>query len=125
LGNLADPRSLDSLLAVLQECPKEASSGRPDPCDAAVLFLHNELTPCYRAAAAWALGRIGQRRATPALLAVVADLDNAIDTRCTAAEALQRLHDPAAMEAIRKLAADYPEISTRNALLRACTQPAP
>jgi HEAT repeat protein len=125
LGNLADPRSLDSLLAVLQECPKEASSGRPDPSDAAVLFLHNELTPCYRAAAAWALGRIGQRRATPALLAVVSDLDNAIDTRYAAAEALQRLHDPAAMEAIRKLAADYPEISTRNALRRACASPGP
>ena len=125
LGNLADPRSLDALLAVLRQCPKEAFSGRPDPSDAAVLFLHNELTPCYRAAAAWALGRIGQRRAVPTLLAVIGDLDNAIDTRYTAAEALQRLHDPASMEAIRKLAADYPEISTRRALLRACSERAP
>ena len=37
LGNLADPHSVDSLLAVLRECPKEAASGRPDPSDAAVL----------------------------------------------------------------------------------------
>jgi HEAT repeat protein len=125
LGNLADPRSLDALLAVLKECPKEASSGRPDPSDAAVLFLHNELTPCYRAAAAWAVGRIGQRRAAPALLAVVGDLDNAIDTRYAAAEALQRLHDPASLGAIRRLAAGYPEISTRKALLRACESGTP
>jgi HEAT repeat protein len=125
LGNLADPRSLDALLAVLKECPKEAASGRPDPSDAAVLFLHNELTPCYRAAAAWALGRIGQRRAVPALLGVIEDLDNAIDTRYTAAEALQQIHDPASLGAIRRLAADYPEISTRKALLRACAEHGP
>ena len=120
MGNLADPRSLDALLAVLKECPKEAASGRPDPSDAAVLFLHNDLTPCYRAAAAWALGRIGQRRAVPALLGVIEDLDNAIDTRYTAAEALQQIHDPASLGAIRRLAADYPEISTRRACAGLC-----
>ena len=109
---------MDSLLAVLEQAPQEAASGRPDPCEPGVLFLHNDLTPCYRAAAAWALGRIGDRRAAATLLAVVGDLDNAPDTRHAAAEALERLGDPAQVDAIRKLAADYPEVSTRKVLLR-------
>ena len=120
LGNLGDPKSVRSLIAVLEQSPTEAAGGRPDPTDPAVLFLHNGLTPCYRAAAAWALGRIGDRRATPTLLKVIGDLDNATDTRHAAAEALQRLAAMADLEAIRKLAADYPEVSTRKALLRVC-----
>ena len=31
LGNLADPRSVDSLVATLQQCPPEGSLGHPDP----------------------------------------------------------------------------------------------
>ena len=119
LGNLADPRSVDAVLAVLEQDQQEAASGRPDPCEPGVLFLHNELTPCYRAAAAWALGRIGDRRSAPVLLAVIGDLDNAPDTRHAAAEALEQLGDPAHVDAILELAADYPEVSTRKALLRA------
>ena len=120
LGNLADRRSVDSLVAVLEQCATEAAPGRPDPCDPSVLFIHNDLTPCYRAAAAWALGRIGDRRAAPILLKVIGNLENATDTRHAAAEALARLADPTSLAAIRKLAADYPEVSTRKALLRAC-----
>ncbi|MCX7048351.1 MAG: HEAT repeat domain-containing protein [Candidatus Sumerlaeota bacterium] len=120
LGNLRDPQSVDSLIAVLEQCPKEAAKGYPDPCEPGVLFLHNELTPCYRAAAAWALGRIGDRRAAPVLLKVIGDLDNAPDTRYAAAEALGCIADPASADAIRKLAANYPDITTRKALLRAC-----
>ena len=82
-----------------------------------VLFLHNDLTPCYRAAAAWALGRIGDRRGAPCLLAAVADLDDAIDTRYATARGLGANRRPASLDAIRQLAADYPDISTRNALL--------
>jgi hypothetical protein len=37
-----------------------------------------------------------------------------------AAEALGRLADPGSVEAIRRLAADYPEVSTRKILLQAC-----
>ncbi|MCX5654976.1 MAG: hypothetical protein NTY65_10055 [Planctomycetota bacterium] len=37
------------------------------------------------------------------------------------AEALGRLADSASMDAIRKLAADYPEVSTRKVLLATCT----
>ncbi len=118
LGNLAQRDSVDELVKVLQQEPAEAATGRPDPLGVGVMFLHNELTPCWRAAVAWALGRIGDRRAAPVLLEIVADLDNSTDTRHAAAEALGQIGDPASLEVIRRLAADYPEISTRMALLR-------
>ncbi len=120
LGNLADPRSIDTLLATLNKEPAEAASGRPDPLGPGVLFIHNDLTPCWRAAAAWALGQIGDRRATATLLDVVGNLENATDTRHAAAEALGRIGDPASLEPMRRLAADYPEVSTRRALLESC-----
>ena len=100
----------------------EAAAGRPDPLGPGVLFLHNDLTPCWRAAVAWALGRIGDRRAVPTLLAVVGNLDNATDTRHAAAQALGRIADPRNLMALRKLAAGYPEVSTRRALLEACAR---
>jgi len=120
LGNLAQAASVDSLVAVLDGCPPEAAAGHPDPTQPEVLFLHNDLTPCYRAAAAWALGEIGDRRAVPVLLAVVGNLKNATDTRYAAAEALGRIGDPSAIQPMRDLAAEYPEVSTRRALRRAC-----
>jgi HEAT repeat protein len=84
-----------------------------------VLFLHNDLTPCWRAAVVWALGRTGDRRAVPLLLEIVGNLDNATDTRYAAAEALGRLGDPASAAELRQMAASYPEVSTRRALLEA------
>jgi HEAT repeat protein len=118
LGNLADPQSVDALLATLEQCPREGSLGHPDPTSPSAMFLQKDFTPCYRAAAAWALGQIGDRRAGPTLLAVIGDLSNATDTRFAAAESLARLQDPANVEAARKLAATYPEVSVRRALLR-------
>jgi HEAT repeat protein len=120
LGNLGDRRSVDSLIAGLDQSPSEGAGGQPDPTGPGVLFLHNELTPCWRAAVAWALGRINDRRAAPALLRVAADIQNAVDTRHAAAEALMRIADPATQPALRRLAANYPETSTRRALLKAC-----
>lgn len=122
LGNLADPRSVDSLIATLQQCPPEGSLGHPDPTSPSAMFLQKDFTPCYRAAAAWALGQIGDRRAGPALLAVIGDLNNATDTRYAAAESLARLNDPAHVEAARTLASGYPEVSVRKALLRLVAQ---
>jgi HEAT repeat protein len=119
LGNLADRQSVASLVSALEDHPAEAASGRPDPLGPGVLFIHNDLTPCWRAAAAWGLGRIGDRRATAALLKVVANLENAPDTRHAAAEALARIQDPATLVDIQRLAENYPEVSTRKALLRA------
>jgi HEAT repeat protein len=120
LGNLGDPRSVECLIATLEQTPGEGVTGQPDPTGPGSIFLHNELTPCWRAAAAWALGRLGDRRAAPVLLRVAADIQNAIDTRHAAAEALARIADPASLEAIRRLAANYPETSTRRALMKAC-----
>jgi len=119
LGNLPTDQSAEMLIAALKNSPPEAANGRPDPLGPGVLFLHNDLTPCWRAAVAWAVGRIGDRRAVPMLLAVVEDLKNAPDTRHAAAEALERIADPAAVQRIEQLAADYPEVSTRRALLKA------
>jgi HEAT repeat protein len=122
LGNLADPRSVDGLLAALEQSPPEAAAGCPDPLGPGVLFLHNDLTPCWRAATAWALGRIGDRRAGPLLRKVVANLDNAPDTRHAAAQALGQLADPTGFDALRQLAQGYPDVATRRALLRASLQ---
>ena len=120
LGNLADKHSVDALLAVLGPELNEARHGRPDPSQPTIHFLQLEYTPCWRAAAAYALGCIADKKAVPALLAVVGNLDNATDVRHAAATALGRIADPASCEAIRSLAQDYPEVSTRKALLQAC-----
>ena len=122
LGNLGAGASVDTLLASLKPELNEARHGRPDPSEPNVHFLQLEYTPCWRAAAAWALGRIGQRRAAPTLLGVVGDLRNATDVRHAAAEALGKLADPASLQAMNELAQDYPEFSIRRALLRACAQ---
>ena len=122
LGRLAQPDSAAMLIETLEKEPTEAANGRPDPLGVGVLFLHNGLTPCWRAAVAWALGEIGDRRAIPVLLEIVADLDNATDTRQTAAQALGRLADPSHLDAIEQLANAYPEISTKRTLLEVCEQ---
>lgn len=119
LGNLADPQTAPGLLSLLQRSPPEAASGHPDPVGPGVLFLHNDLTPCWRAGVAWALGRIGDRRAVPVLLAIVGDLSNSPDTRHTAAAALGRLADASVADALGALAEGYPEESTRRALVQA------
>jgi HEAT repeat protein len=120
LGNLAEPSSVEVLLESLSPTLNEARHGRPDPAEPNIHILQMEATPCWRAAAAWALGHIGDARAVPTLLEVVGNLDNAVDTRYAAAEALGRIRDPDSMAAIAQLAAGYPEVSTRRKLLEAC-----
>ena len=116
VGRLGDRSACHSLLAAVSKDATEASFGRPDPPN---VFLHEAMTPCYRAAAADALGRLGDRRAIPALLAAVRDLDNAMDVRHAAAGALVRLAGPADLPELRDVARDYPEVATRRELLRA------
>jgi HEAT repeat protein len=120
LGNLAERSSVETLLTSLAPELNEARHGRPDPAEPNIHLLQLEVTPCWRAAAAWALGRIGDSRAVPTLLEVVSNLDNAVDTRYAAAEALVRIADPESIGAIKQLAAGYPEVSTRRKLLEAC-----
>lgn len=123
LGNLSNPQSATTLIRILEESPAEASTGRPDPLGPGVLFLHNGLTPCWRAAVAWALGEIGDSQAAPVLLNIVRDLDNATDTRHAAAVALGRIANDELRVTIGEIAADYPEQSTRLALLKASHDP--
>ncbi len=88
LGHLAAPDSVDSLIATLEQSPPEAASGYPDPLGPGVIFLHNDLTPCYRAAAAWALGMIKDKKALPILIKTAENLQNAPDVRHAATAAL-------------------------------------
>ncbi|MCR4412829.1 MAG: HEAT repeat domain-containing protein, partial [Thermoguttaceae bacterium] len=120
LGNLGSRDSIGSLMASLGPELNEARHGRPDPSEPNVHFLHLEYTPCWRASAAWALGQIGDRRAAPALVSVLSNLDNAVDVRHAAAESLGRLADPASLDTMRRLARQYPEHSVRRALLAGC-----
>jgi HEAT repeat protein len=121
LARLGDPASFPALLDALNGDPPEAAWGRPKPWLHGVQWLHNEYTPCYRAAAAFALGRLGDKRAVPVLLNVASDLDmNSLDTRYAAIKALERIADPQSLSPLRELAKDYPEVSTRRAMRRAC-----
>jgi HEAT repeat protein len=117
LGELRDPASSDSLIEALENDPNEAAFGRPGPDTLYVGLLQDEHTPCYRAAAARALGNIRETRASGTLLRVLANLDNAIDTRYASAMALKRIADDANLQAIAKLAIEYPDVSIKKVLL--------
>ncbi len=121
LGNARQPQSVDTLLASLAPELNEARHGRPDPTEPNIHFLQLEYTPCWRAAAAWALGDIGDRRAVARLLEVLADMHNATDTRHAAALALRVLANPTDFEKIEQLAAEYPEVSIRRVLKETLT----
>jgi len=118
LGNLRDPASVEPLMTALAQSQPEAAGGFPDPLGPGVHFLHNDLTPCWRAAVAWALGRIGDTRATPVLMGVMGDLLNAPDTRFAAALAMGGMAPASTLPAVMALATDYPETATRRALLQ-------
>ncbi len=122
LGNLGDAAAVDPLVATLSPDLNEARHGRPDPADPNVHLLQLEPTPCWRAAAAWALGRIGDPRAAATLLDVVANLDNAVDTRHAAASALAHTARQEDLAALAELAEGYPEVSTRKALLESLAE---
>ncbi|MHC4401015.1 MAG: HEAT repeat domain-containing protein [Planctomycetota bacterium] len=117
LGKLGDPGSVAVLRSALDDDPTEAEHGIPDPPN---VFLHNAITPLYRAAAADALGRIGASEAVPSLLAAVADLDNAMDVRQAAADSLRRIAEPTSLPRLEALAEGYPEIATQFTLWEAC-----
>jgi hypothetical protein len=116
LGNLHDLGSVEPLAAVLNDDLNEARHGRPDPSQPEIHWLQLDYTPCWRAAAAWALGEIRDRRARPALLGAVRNLENAIDVRHAAAMALGKLAVPADRAELAQLTANCPEVSVRKVL---------
>lgn len=120
LGQIASTQSVASLRAALDDFPGEAVSGRPDPLGVGVHFLHNDLTPCWRAAAAWALGRIGAPSASESLLAALGNPDNALDIRHAAAVALARTAGTDRLPAMRELIGKTGEVSIRHELMRSC-----
>ncbi|MEW6360442.1 MAG: HEAT repeat domain-containing protein [Planctomycetota bacterium] len=117
LGKVRHRGAVDVLLSALNDDPPEAKFGYEKPPSA---IIYKTITPMYRAAVAYALGRIGDRRAVPSLLKAVANLDNALDVRCSAARGLAYVCDPSDAPALEKLAKDYPEVAARRALLEAC-----
>ena len=118
----APPRSpIAPLLPALANAPAAPTSDYSPPPTA---IVYKAITPMYRAAAAYALGQIGDSQAVPPLLEVVADLDNALDVRHSAARALSLIADPASLPDMQQLARDYPEVATRRRLLEACARAA-
>lgn len=91
--------------------------GSPAPDTVWVGMLQEDNTPCYRAAAAYALGRIGKRSATDVLMKILGNMDNALDVRHASAIALRRIADDSKAQAIARLAADYPDVSVKQVLL--------
>jgi HEAT repeat protein len=119
LGKIRDSESVDLLLSVLKHDPKEAKLGLEDPPN---VFIYKAMTPFHRAAAAHALGEIGEPRAVPELLQIVTDFDNAISVRHAAAGSLGKLCNRESLVQLRELTADYPEIIVRRELLAACRE---
>ncbi|MHC4736671.1 MAG: HEAT repeat domain-containing protein, partial [Planctomycetota bacterium] len=85
LGKLGDHESIDTLIASLQADAREASFGYESPPN---VFVYKAMTPFYRAAAADALGRINNPRATSVLIDTLTDFDNSVSVRNAAANAL-------------------------------------
>ncbi len=119
LGKVRDTGARDLLTSILRDDPTEASYGFHDPPS---VFVYRATPPYHRAAAAAALGRIGDPRAAGTLLEVAADFDNAISVRHAAALALGQVADEGNLPKLQALAAGYPEVVTRRALLEACRQ---
>jgi len=117
LGKLRDVDSAAVLLSAVCEDRTEASFGIPDPPN---VFLHEAMTPLYRAAAADALGRIGAAGAEQGLLDAIWNFENAMEVREAAARALGRTCDPARLGELREQADRYPEVATRRALWESC-----
>ncbi|HLU48943.1 MAG TPA: HEAT repeat domain-containing protein, partial [Planctomycetota bacterium] len=116
LGKLGDRASSPLLIDILENGTPELDVGIPAPPS---VFLHTVMTPLVRAAAADALGRIGSRDATPALLRAVEVYTNAMDVRHAAASSLFRLADPSAAAELARIAEGYPEVLTGRMLVRA------
>lgn len=118
-GKVGDRESVDALLAALDKDATEVSFGLEDPPN---VFVYKAMEPYYRAAAAYALGRLGNSKAVPSLIKAAANFDNAMSVRHASARALAMLCDHSSVAQLQELAKNYPEVATRRALLIACQQ---
>jgi hypothetical protein len=114
LGRLGDAASIDLLIEMLEKDPTETALGlNPPPAH----IIYKAWRPFHRPAAAWALGELKAKKAVPVLMKVVQDLDNASSTREQAAIALGKIADKNILAELKKIAEEYPEVTTRRALL--------
>lgn len=115
LGRLGDEQSIDLFIEMLEKDPTEASLGlNPPPTH----IIYKAWRPFYRPAAAWSLGQLKAKKAIPALLNAVQDLDNASSTREQAAAAIGEIGDRSRVETLKKIGEEYPELMTRRAIYR-------
>ena len=114
LGRIGDTGSTDLFVEMLTKDPTETSLGlNPPPTH----IIYKAWRPFYRPAAAWSLGRLKAKKAAPALMKAVQDLNNASSTREQAAVALGNISDKSMLAELKKIAEEYPELMTRRALL--------
>ncbi len=123
IGRLDDQEATPYLVAALTDEKKEFDFGSAPPPN---IFLNEAMTPVHRAAAASALGRLGDSKSVPILLGVVKDFDNMMDVRDAAAEAIGVIAvkmkvrgekpDPAIVRELRETAETYPELYTGKTL---------
>lgn len=116
LGRLGDGGSSAFLRGVLADGPTEASLGMNLP---PMHWPYKAMRPYHRAAAAWALGEIGDAASAPALTAALGNLDNAPAVREAAAAALGRIAAPSMEGELRALGDSHPELAVQRVLWEA------
>ncbi len=120
LAALRDREALALLTGVLTNEPDETAAGVNLPPSH---WVHKAQKPFFRAAAAFALGEIGDRAAVPVLNAALQNASNAPAVRHQSAVALGRLADARLTAELAKLATTEPDQVTRRALLEASRPP--
>ncbi len=120
LAHLRDRQATGMLVQVLTDEPTEAAGGTIPPPNH---WVYKTMKPFFRAAAAYALGEIGDPGSGPVLLNVLDNLDNAPAVRRQSAVALGKLADDDLRKTLRQRARFYPDLATRYALLAACAVP--
>jgi HEAT repeat protein len=119
LAWLHDREAVPLLVRILGEEPVETAAGTHAP---PAHWVHKAQKPFFRAAAAYALGEIGDAAAVPALKSLLANPENAPAVREQAAVALSRLGNEPPVAELAKLAQAEPDLATRRALLAGLPQ---
>jgi len=119
LAWMGDRRAIEPLAKVLADAPAEADFGYSSRFKDEE---YNDPCPRWREAILRALGQLGAVEQTPNIVAVLNDERSVLEVRHAAAQALDELGDPAALEALRSAALGHSFLSVRHvardALLR-------